>query len=177
MIYSFQNTSFRDQQTGLYSEAYFMEIFYREWHRMMRERHALSLLVVHPNIDIVTAEGLKQYVSLANLLEQSIKRSTDIVSRFQNNEFIIGLFDLNHKGTSTVLKRIVSMAQQHSNGGPSRLNSAFIAAVNVTPDHQIDINGLFEQAFSIPPTTAQNSAAKNEILFDLRDYTLNGEPA
>ena len=50
MIYSFSNSGFRDPETGVYNQTYFMEVFNREWHRHMRDRQGLALLYLCPHI-------------------------------------------------------------------------------------------------------------------------------
>ncbi len=171
MIHSFQDASFRDQETGLYSQAYFMEIFYREWHRVVRENQALSLLIMQPNLNIVEPEALKEFITLGHLLEENTWRTTDLVSRYQNNEFIIGLFNLDPSGTTMVIDRISSAVSQHSNG---QTRNAFIGGVNICPDRQMDINGLFEQVKSITSTATIKTRSKSDKLsYELRQFTLN----
>ncbi|MFT5161613.1 MAG: PleD family two-component response regulator [Alteromonadaceae bacterium] len=163
MIDSFLNASFRDDMTGLYSEAYFMEIFYREWHRVIRENLGLSLLIVKPNINIVAPDGLKEYISLAHILDQSTMRMTDIVSRYNKTDFVIGLFDLNSQGTAIVVQRIMS-AIQKANGQLNQLQKAFIGGYSVSPNSQIDINSLFEEVSALESssqTIRQSSTTAN----------------
>ena len=133
MVYSFSSASFRDRDTGLYNEAYFMEMFYREWHRMIREHNALSVLVIHPNVDIANPTGLKDFKTLANLIDQNTKRNTDLVSRFHNNEFIVGLFDLSPQGTQTIIERILTAIEQSNAQNQLNTKSAFIGGLNVQP--------------------------------------------
>lgn len=156
MIYSFENSAFRDKQTGLYSEAYFMEIFRREWHRMIREHHALSVLVVHPNLDLKQPQGLEEYVNLAHLLDESTKRTTDLVSRFNNTEFIIGLFDLTPDGTTTIIERILEGIKGTNNGALVQAKQAFIGGLNVYPSQTVDINGVLEEVETLTHLHTRN---------------------
>ena len=50
MIYSFRNSGFRDPETGVYNQTYFMEVFNREWHRHIRDNQSLALLYLCPHI-------------------------------------------------------------------------------------------------------------------------------
>ncbi|MFT4926715.1 MAG: PleD family two-component response regulator [Phenylobacterium sp.] len=169
MLHSFQNISFRDEQTGLYSEAYFMEVFYREWHHMIREQLALSLLVVRPNLNLITEDGLKEYILLAQLLGDATKRQTDVVSRFHNNEFVVGLFNLDSEGTTAVIERIKASVEQ-KNGQLVHLNRVLIGAMNVAPGRETDINTIFNQVMAID--AASHSGAKNEkISYQLQAYS------
>ena len=158
MFYSFENASFRDRDTGLYSEAYFMEMFYREWHRMIREHAALSVLVVHPNIDIEQPIGFQDYKQLAQLINQNTKRTTDLVSRFHSNEFIIGLFNLSPQGTETIIERIFAAIKQSNAANQLHTNSAFICGLNVHPTRELDINKvLYEVECMINTQTRQKT--------------------
>ena len=166
MIYSFQNSCFRDKDTGLYNEAYFMEMFYREWHRMIREHHALSVLVIHPNLDIMNPKGMQEYINLANVLQNSIKRTTDLVSRFHKNEFIVGLFDLTPDGTTTIIERLLQNIQQTSKGTTVQSSTAFIGALNVFPNHDIDIANILQEVETIADIESRNRQGENH--YELR---------
>lgn len=171
MIYSFENSVFKDKETGLYSEAYFMEVFHREWHRMIREHHALSVLIIHPNLDIDKPKGLQEYVNLAHLLNDSTKRTTDLVSRFHNNEFIVGLFDLNPDGTTTIIQRILNSIKQGGNGTLLLAKNAFIGGLNVYPSNNIDIGNVLQEAETI--TGLQSRSTQIETHYELRLYEVH----
>ncbi len=166
MIYPFENSVFKDKETGLYSEAYFMEVFHREWHRMIREHQALSVLVVHPNLDINKPSGLQEYVNLAHLLNDSTKRTTDLVSRFHNNEFIVGLFDLNPDGTTTIIQRILNSIKQDGSGTLKHAKNAFIGGLNVYPTNNVDISNVLQEAETI--AALQNRSTQIESHYELR---------
>lgn len=163
MVYSFSNASFRDRDTGLYNEAYFMEMFYREWHRMIREHSALSVLVVHPNVDIANPTGLQDFKTLANLIDQNTKRASDLVSRFHNNEFIVGLFDLSPQGTQTIIERIMAAIEQSNAQNELHTTSAFIGGLNVQPTPEIDINKILFEAESLTNLNARRSETAYEL--------------
>jgi PleD family two-component response regulator len=171
MINSFQNSSFRDKETGLYNEAYFMEIFYREWHRLIRESHALSLLLIRPNLNIVNPEELKEYVTLAHLLDENTKRTTDLVSRFHHTEFIVGLFDLNCQGTTTIIERILTTIKHFSDDRFNGAKNTFISGVNIVPNNKVDINGVFTEVLSITPLDNLHIVKnKNDGNYELRKH-------
>jgi GGDEF domain-containing protein len=171
MIYSFENSSFRDRETGLYSEAYFMEIFHREWHRMIREHHALSVLVVHPNLDILSPDGMQDYVQLAQIINKNTKRTTDLVSRFHNNEFIVGLFDLTADGTTTIIERILTAIKISSEHNHLHSSSAFIGGLNVFPNQNLDICNVLEEVETITSLNARRR--KLESAYELRLHEMN----
>ena len=105
MIFSFSNSGFRDPETGVYNQTYFMEVFNREWHRHARDSQSLALLYISPHIH----ESLKQPHLLERFtqqLQESLLRSTDLIARMNHNKFALGLFNITEAGTETVLKRI-----------------------------------------------------------------------
>lgn len=173
MIYSFENALFRDKETGLYSEAYFMEMFHREWHRMIREHNALSVLVVHPNVDIMNPKGMEDYIHLARLIDGSTKRNTDLVSRFHNNEFIIGLFDLSIEGTDTIIQRMLNTIKQSTVENTIQVRSAYIAGLNVFPSRELDIVDVLQQVEAMTSYSArQQHADKHYELRTIQEQEL-----
>jgi diguanylate cyclase (GGDEF)-like protein len=146
MIFSFQNASFRDQATGLYNQAYFMEVFNREWHRLIRDKKALSILIVDPHLTKFSPSVTEELQRIAQVLENQTLRSTDITCRFSENVFAMGLFSLDEKGTEVIIKRIVEELNTLEIQGGFHCNLS-IGGVNVLPDISIDLNDVFKQSF------------------------------
>ncbi|MBU2916573.1 MAG: diguanylate cyclase (GGDEF)-like protein [Psychrosphaera sp.] len=144
MIFDRFSTSFRDSLSGLYSEAYFAEVFQREWHRMLRENDSLSILIVHPHLNIDNPNDQLSFKLISEAIEASTKRSTDIVCRFQSNEIAVGLFNLNEEGTETIVNRIIQSIEPQLSELVSNIDLS-IGAINVLPTNQIQINDIFER--------------------------------
>ncbi len=144
MIFSFQNASFRDGETGLYNQEYFMEVFNREWHRLLRNRTALSILFLNPHIQLASEEEKQYFIDLANILKQQMHRSTDIICRFDTKFFAVGLFDLNQHGTKVIVKRIQEAMNQGSEQ-QSKTSNITVGAINVLPAESINIENIFQQ--------------------------------
>ncbi|MDU0114240.1 diguanylate cyclase [Psychrosphaera aquimarina] len=144
MIFDRFSTSFRDSLSGLYSEAYFAEVFQREWHRMLRENDSLSILIVHPHLNIDNPNDQLSFKLISEAIEASTKRSTDIVCRFQSNEIAVGLFNLNEEGTETIVNRIIQSIEPQLSELVSNIDLS-IGAINVLPTYQIQINDIFER--------------------------------
>ncbi len=105
MIYSFRNSGFRDPETGVYNQTYFMEVFNREWHRHIREHQSLALLYLCPHIhETVKQPHLLEF--FMKEVQEAILRTTDLVARMDNDHFALGLFNINEDGTQIVLERI-----------------------------------------------------------------------
>lgn len=144
MIFDRFSTSFRDSLSGLYSEAYFAEVFQREWHRMQREQDALSVIIVHPHLNIENLDDQLSFKLIAETIEQCTKRATDIVCRFQSNEIAIGLFNLNEVGTEVIIQRIFDNLDSALSELVGNVDIA-IGALNVLPSNAIEINQIFEK--------------------------------
>lgn len=105
MIFSFSNSGFRDPETGVYNQTYFMEVFNREWHRHARDCQSLALLYISPHIhDSIKHPHLLE--CFTQQLQEALLRSTDLIARINHNRFALGLFNITEAGTETVLKRI-----------------------------------------------------------------------
>lgn len=141
MLFSFENASFRDQDSGVYNLAYFMEILFREWHRMIREDDNLSLIMVHPFYKSPAIENATCR-SVASYLDSKVYRSTDIVSRVNNGDFLIGLFNLSMEGTDTIIKRIVEMEGIKDARNEYELVAS---AINLHPNQDLRVESIFDQ--------------------------------
>ncbi|MGS0691796.1 GGDEF domain-containing protein [Shewanella sp. 30m-9] len=105
MIYSFSNSGFRDPETGVYNQTYFMEVFNREWHRHMRDRQGLALLYLCPHIHETISQP--QLLELfMKQVQQALQRATDLVARLDNQAFALGLFEMDATGANVVIKRL-----------------------------------------------------------------------
>lgn len=147
MIFSFQNASFRDTETGLYNQAYFMEIFYREWHRLIRDKDNLSILLFNPHIKMLNAADTAKLIQFANVLTGQTLRSTDITCRFNKHYFAMGLFGLDTDGTKVIVKRIQHALSEQEKLGLLHCNIS-IGAVNVMPQLAIEPELVFEKTIS-----------------------------
>lgn len=144
MIFSFQNASFRDQETGLYNQAYFMEVFNREWHRLIRDKNALSILILDPHISSKSENGIETLRAISDILAEQTLRSTDITCRFNHNYFAMGLFGLDDSGTEVIVERIKVALEKLEANGTLHCNLS-VGGVNVLPSSNIELNDVFNQ--------------------------------
>ncbi|MFQ6371812.1 GGDEF domain-containing protein [Shewanella sp. YIC-542] len=113
MIYSFSNSGFRDPETGVYNQTYFMEVFHREWYRHLREQQSLALVYLFPLVPgMVNHPHLLDF--FAGRVQSSLLRATDILARINQQCFAIGLFNVDETGTHTVIDRVTSQLQAFS---------------------------------------------------------------
>ena len=105
MIFSFRNSGFRDPETGVYNQTYFLEVFNREWHRHLREKEQLALIYLRPHLhETYHHPGLLE--SLTANIETCLLRATDMIARLDDDLFAIGLFNISDHGIEIVVDRI-----------------------------------------------------------------------
>lgn len=163
MIFDRYSTSFRDSISGLYTEAYFAEVFQREWHRMLRDKTALSVVLIEPHLRIDSPHDQLSFKLIAEAVENATKRGTDIVCRFQSESIAIGLFNLDDRGTETVVSRVINAADDNLGQLIDNLDLT-IAALNVLPTPKMTIEEVFEKAMSL--LAAAGKKGKNSYLID-----------
>ncbi|MCG9714352.1 GGDEF domain-containing protein [Shewanella insulae] len=154
MIYSFSNSGFRDPETGVYNQTYFMEVFNREWHRHMRERQTLALLYLCPHVH----ETVKQPHLLELFMKQvqeAILRTTDLVARLNQDNFALGLFNIDREGTEIVIARIEQKITDFNQDYQRKHNNRIdyeLAACLCQPEDDLNIENLFEDVRSLTHT-------------------------
>ncbi|WP_372870654.1 diguanylate cyclase domain-containing protein [Shewanella sp.] len=105
MIYSFRNSGFRDPETGVYNQTYFLEVFNREWHRHIREQQSLALLYLYPHLrETIKHPGILELFTKE--IEGTLLRATDLLARMNDDCFAFGLFNIDSQGASVVAERI-----------------------------------------------------------------------
>lgn len=173
MMFSFQNAAFRDQITGLYNQAYFMEVINREWHRLLREQQAMSLLLVDPHLSLEDSQQNQFLLTkIAQILEKSASRESDLVSKFDPMHFMLGLFHLNANGTEVVCDRIAAMCEQLDlelqEARKPRINLS-IGALNIVPVPTIRLEALFEELHRL----AKQAEGKGGNSYELEQITFH----
>ncbi|GGY88852.1 deoxycytidylate deaminase [Shewanella fodinae] len=163
MIYSFSNSGFRDPETGVYNQTYFMEVFHREWYRHLREQQSLALLYLSPLLPgMINQPHLLDFFT--GRVQASLLRATDLLARLNQQLFAVGLFNTDEAGTRTVLERInlqlrefsAEYKQHHGIGLDYR-----IAACLCLPNTDIKPELLFIEAES---RCMKNDRTNNDVL-------------
>lgn len=168
MIFNQLQTSFRDSLTGLYSEDYFAEVFQREWHRMMRERDALSVIIIHPHLNPNREDDKLAFRMISDAIKNSTKRATDLVCRFQGNEIAIGVFNLDEEGTETIITRILEDAEIAMSTMP-HTSDLSIGALNVLPNNEI----APDEVFRLTEELADEAELKGKNAYKLKYFKLH----
>ncbi len=168
MIFDHRETSFRDRLTGLYSEEYFVQVFQREWHRMQREKDALSVVIIHPHLNTNREDDKLAFKLVSESIQGSTKRSTDLVCRFQTNEIAIGLFNLDEEGTETILNRIFTDIDIYCSNLQTPIDLS-IGALNVLPTNEINL----EEVFKLTEKLADDAEQKGKNAYKLKYFKLH----
>lgn len=143
MIYTFQHSSFRDHETGLYNQNYFMEVFAREWHRLIREQQGIAIITSRIVRDFTKDSETNQV--FAKVILTNLFRPSDLASRFDNNEYLIGLFDLNSEGLKTVLERLAAATDNN----PKLKRKVHFGGVFLLPNRNENLNDVFSTAHKL----------------------------
>jgi hemerythrin len=105
--------SVRDPLTGIFNRRYFNQRIDREWARALRKRRPIGLLIV--DIDYFKRfndryghlEGDSCLVRVAKALVDSVRRATDVVSRYGGEEFAVLLPDARQEGALSTGRRML----------------------------------------------------------------------
>lgn len=107
-----EKLSFIDELTGLFNRRYLDKMLKKEWRCALRTGEILSMLLI--DIDFFKGfndcyghlEGDKCLKQVATVLKNSVLRSSDVVTRYGGEEFIIILPSTPQEGAIKVAKRI-----------------------------------------------------------------------
>jgi len=143
-----EKTATRDYLTGLPNKAYFKEQFSKEWIRSRSTGEPLALMI----IDIDNAKGFNEefgrsigdeyFVELARRLKKIVQGSADLLSRLEEDEFIILLPNTDDDGIKTLAAEIFYMANswglkfKHSPTGETVTVSIGAASMIVDNKHR-----------------------------------------
>lgn len=166
MIYSFRNSGFRDPETGVYNNTYFMEVFNREWHRHQRDQQTLALLYLCPHIhETVKQDHLLELFT--HQIQQALLRTTDLLARLDSTHFALGLFNVDSQGTQVVLDRIAQQINEfilkHGREHHFTINYKVAAAV-CTPTSDNKIETLFKNVEQLSSELESNQGSHHALV-------------
>ncbi|MCL1148031.1 diguanylate cyclase [Shewanella sp. 10N.261.52.F9] len=146
MIYSFSNSGFRDPETGVYNQTYFMEVFNREWHRHIRDQQGLALLYLCPHIHetIYQPQLLELFMKQ---VQQALLRTTDLLARLDSQAFALGIFDVDSTGARVVLKRLETKINEFNQNLVSQKHNPIdyeLGGCSCLPSKELYLENLFE---------------------------------
>ena len=106
--YELERLIVHDRLTEIYNHRWFNQFFEYEWKRTVRKGGPISLIMI--DIDFFKKfnetygrnKGDICLVSIAKILQETIKRSSDVVARFGGEEFVIVLSGTDKRGVDVV---------------------------------------------------------------------------
>jgi diguanylate cyclase (GGDEF)-like protein len=139
-----------DALTGLKNRRSFDATIEGEWRRTLRQRTALSLLMID-------ADGFKSYndthghqagdqvlVGIAICIADSVRRASDCAARYGGEEFAVLLPGLAQPDALRVAETIRAKVEQWS--GQCGVSTVSIGVASVTPSHETDWAALLQAA-------------------------------
>lgn len=151
-----EKLSFIDELTGLFNRRYLDKVLKKEWRCALRTGEILSVLLI--DIDFFKGyndcyghlEGDKCLERVANVLKNSVLRSSDVVTRYGGEEFIIILPATPQEGAIKVAKRIqeqLALLQiEHHGSEISDYVTLSIGTASVDSRDFINEKGIIEMA-------------------------------
>lgn len=105
-----RNCQVLDDVTGLAKYSSFIDCLDYEWRRLAREKQPLSLILIAVNFD----EDLTNHkiIELANIIQEEIKRPTDLAAHYQGNYLIIMLPNTDNNGALWVNQKIFTRVSE-----------------------------------------------------------------
>ena len=107
-----QYYKFFDEETGLINYSSFIDCLDYEWRNLGREKNFLSLIL----IDFYQQNNSNELISntIANIIQEEIKRPADIVADYGSNKIIIMLPLTDNAGALWVNNQVMTKIQIHS---------------------------------------------------------------
>ncbi len=151
-----EKLSFVDELTGLFNRRYLDKVLKKEWQCALRTGEILSVLLI--DIDFFKGfndcyghlKGDKCLQKVATVLKNSVLRSSDIVTRYGGEEFIIILPSTSQNGAIKVAKRLQEQLALlkiiHQGSDISEYVTVSIGMASVISKDFIDEKGILEMA-------------------------------
>jgi len=153
-----ESTVFFDSATGIPNRRHFDFTLQREWYIALRDSRPVSLLMI--SIDLFTrfnnlyGVDAGQYVlkTIAQTLKSQLQRGSDLVARYDGEQFAVLLYDTHSEGSKLLAKRIKTAVDAllfvHAEAPEKRLTIS-MGLVSLTPTRDNNQTDLVETAFAM----------------------------
>jgi len=164
-----------DGLTGIPNRRQFDQFLATEWKRSVRYNHTISLIIM--DIDYFKlfndhyghAEGDECLKKVANVISQSMLRSTDLTARYGGEEFACVLPETDYEGAITtanrIMKSIQSMGIHHEQSNVSEYVTVSIGVASLNPqrkDKPLDLIEMADKALYEAKGNGRNQIAGNK---------------
>jgi len=145
-----------DELTEIYNHRWFTQFFEYEWKRTVRKGGPISLIMI--DIDFFKKfneiygrdKGDECLVSIASVLQETVKRSSDMVARYGGEEFVIILSGTDKRGVDVVAENARSAVDRLNIPYPSSPLSDHVTVslgcVTMHPRQHLDSSVLIKAA-------------------------------
>lgn len=171
-----EKLSYLDELTGLPNRRFFNDTCDREWSRMLRDQKNVAFIMV--DIDYFKEindhyghnVGDEAIIAVANSLNKSLVRPTDMIARYGGDEFIAILPDTDLNGIQTIVVRMqknVSQLRIENAYSPFRKLTVSIGAAAQVPKNKIQWKFLEDIADKALYKAKQNG--RNQVVMMMPD--------
>lgn len=166
-IRTFEQLSTIDTLTNVVNRRGFDERISTEWYRAMREKEPISILMIdidkfkNYNDTYGHLQGDLALQTVAKTIKQTLKRITDMVSRFGGEEFIVLLPNTDFDGAFIVAKEICANIERAVIEGTNTSVTVSIGVNSLMPGIDDTIDAFLHRA-DVSLYTAKNSG-RNQV--------------
>ena len=167
MLYSWRKPSYRDPDTGVYNQTYFVETFNRQWQKHLSKQQGLAIFYICPMLD-ETANPKPVIQSFSKKLKQKLVRHDDLIARNENGVFTIGVFCVDDFGMKAVLTRVRDAIEEEKDEANSIYHQRFdcrIAAGHCLPTNSKSSDGLIEKVEKAATKLCKNTGQHLDIIY------------
>ncbi len=135
-----------DTLTHLANSKSFKDCLDFEWHRLAREKQPLSLIII--NFNCSQPDYLESILSaIGSILQENIKRSSDLASRYGEQTFAMILPNTNNQGAKIITKQIKKEMELSLQNFPDL--TVNIGVVTYLPKPDMDYGKIWENTLNL----------------------------
>ncbi|BAQ64550.1 GAF domain-containing protein [Geminocystis sp. NIES-3709] len=137
------NCQILDEVTGLAKYNSFIDCLDYEWRRLAREKQPLSLILIDINYSGELIKNLKKEIAI--IIQEQIKRPTDLAACYQGSQLIIILPNTSNDGALWINQQIMNRINQEvKNIYDCECKSSIITQIPQPDDNYYDLLMLIE---------------------------------
>ncbi|MBN2246097.1 MAG: diguanylate cyclase [Candidatus Aminicenantes bacterium] len=151
-----ERLSVYDELTEIYNHRWFAQFFEYEWKRTVRKGGPISLIMIDIdhfkkfNQTYGREKGDACLVSIAKALQETVKRSSDVVARYGGEEFVIVLSGTDNRGVDVVAenarKSVEALNIPYGSSPTSDHVTVSLGCVTMHPRQHLDSSLLIKAA-------------------------------
>ena len=167
MLYSWRKPSYKDPETGVYNQAYFVETFNRQWQKHLSKQQGLAIFCICPVLDD-TANHKPLLQSFCKKLSQKLVRNDDLIAINDNGIFTIGIFCVDDYGMKAVLTRVKDAIEEEKDEANTIFHQKFdcrIAAGHCLPTTNKSSDGLLAKVENAATNLCKKAGQHLDIIY------------